>query len=190
VSAFIDAHRSDFGVELICRTIGTSASAYHERAGGQRSVRAVEDDRLLGVIRRVHSENYEASGSRRMWKAVLREGEQVGRGRVERLMSRNGHRRRQAPRQAVANHHRRRRSGQHADICAPGPTHPAPTARSSATNTPCSASGPTPWNTPQAKPVAPRRYVWVRRYDERRTHTALGNRPPLDRVRQVTGLDS
>ena len=31
---------------------------------------------------------------------------------------------------------------------------------------------------------------WVRHYNERRTHSALGNRPPLIRVREVTGLDS
>jgi transposase InsO family protein len=30
----------------------------------------------------------------------------------------------------------------------------------------------------------------VRHYNERRTHSALGNRPPLDRVREVTGLDT
>lgn len=28
---------------------------------------------------------------------------------------------------------------------------------------------------------------WVRHYNERRTHSALGNRPPIDRVREVTG---
>jgi transposase InsO family protein len=31
---------------------------------------------------------------------------------------------------------------------------------------------------------------WVRHHNERRTHSALGNRPPLHRVREVTGLDS
>ena len=31
---------------------------------------------------------------------------------------------------------------------------------------------------------------WLRHYNEQRTHSALGNRPPLDRVRDVTGLDS
>jgi transposase InsO family protein len=31
---------------------------------------------------------------------------------------------------------------------------------------------------------------WVRHYNERRTHSALGNRPPLQRVREVTGLNS
>src|SRR3954471_11129513 len=30
---------------------------------------------------------------------------------------------------------------------------------------------------------------WVRHYNERRTHRALGNRPPIQRVREVTGLD-
>ena len=31
---------------------------------------------------------------------------------------------------------------------------------------------------------------WLRHYNERRTHSALGNRPPLARVREVTGLNS
>jgi transposase InsO family protein len=31
---------------------------------------------------------------------------------------------------------------------------------------------------------------WVRHYNHRRTHSALGNRPPIHRVREVTGLDS
>jgi transposase InsO family protein len=30
---------------------------------------------------------------------------------------------------------------------------------------------------------------WVRHYNERRTHSALGNRPPIQRVREVTGLN-
>jgi transposase InsO family protein len=31
---------------------------------------------------------------------------------------------------------------------------------------------------------------WLRHYNERRTHSALGNRPPRARVRDLTGLDS
>ena len=31
---------------------------------------------------------------------------------------------------------------------------------------------------------------WIRHYNERRTHSALGNRPPLHRVRDVLGLDN
>jgi putative transposase len=89
VSAFIDEHRERFGVEPICETLGVSASAYYQRATGQRSARQIEDERLLGVIEELHAANYCAYGSRRMWKALRREGEQVGRSRVERLMRQN-----------------------------------------------------------------------------------------------------
>jgi hypothetical protein len=50
VSAFIDGHRERFGVEPICETLGVSASAYYQRATGQRSARVVEDERLLALI--------------------------------------------------------------------------------------------------------------------------------------------
>jgi putative transposase len=90
VSAFIEEHRARFGVEPICRTLGVSASAYYERASGRRSARMIEDERLLKIILELHERNYCAYGSRRMWKALLRAGEQVGRGRVERLMRQHG----------------------------------------------------------------------------------------------------
>jgi transposase InsO family protein len=90
VSAFIEQHRERFGVEPICRTLGVSASAYYERVTGRRSARRVEDERLLARIREVHEANYLAYGSRRMWKALLRAGETVGRDRVARLMRQHG----------------------------------------------------------------------------------------------------
>jgi putative transposase len=90
VSVFIDEQRERFGVEPICRTLGVSASAYYHRATGARSPRRVEDERLLELIRELHRRNYLAYGSWRMWKALQRAGEEVGRGRVERLMRSNG----------------------------------------------------------------------------------------------------
>ena len=87
---FIDEQRVRFGVEPICAALGVSASAYYQRASGERSARRIEDERLLELIRRIHERNYFAYGSWRMWKALLRAGEQVGRGRVERLMRTNG----------------------------------------------------------------------------------------------------
>jgi putative transposase len=89
VSAFIDSERERFAVELICQTIGVSVSAYYQRATGQRSARAIEDERLLGVIKTTHTANYEAYGSRRMWKALRRQGETAPRCQIERLMSAN-----------------------------------------------------------------------------------------------------
>jgi putative transposase len=86
VSAFIDERRSDFGVEPICNTLEVSASAYYERAKGNRSARSIEDERLLARIEKIHKANYCAYGYRRTWIALRRAGEEVGRGRVQRLM--------------------------------------------------------------------------------------------------------
>jgi putative transposase len=90
VSAFIDQHRDRFGVEPICRTLDVSASAYYHRARGERCDRAVEDERLLVVIRETHKKNYEAYGYRRTWKALRRDGETAPRCQVQRLMAANG----------------------------------------------------------------------------------------------------
>lgn len=91
MSAFIDEQRAlGFAVELTCRTLGVSASAYYDRKVRPVSARAVEDARLLGLIEQLHEANYFAYGSRRMWKTLLRAGESVGRGRVERLMRTHG----------------------------------------------------------------------------------------------------
>ena len=90
MSAFIDERRSDFGVEPICSTLGVSASAYYERATGRRSARSVEDELLLERIREVHEANYCAYGYRRTWIALQRAGQEVGRGRVQRLMRKAG----------------------------------------------------------------------------------------------------
>jgi len=90
VSAYIDEHRARFEVEPICRTLGVSASAYYQRKTGERSARAVEDERLLALIRVTHKANYFAYGYRRMWKALLRAGEQAPRCQVQRLMAEHG----------------------------------------------------------------------------------------------------
>jgi len=75
VSAYIEQHGERFGVEPICSTLGVSASAYYHRRSGERSTRAVEDERLLGRIRQTHAKNFDAYGYRRTWKALLRAGE-------------------------------------------------------------------------------------------------------------------
>jgi putative transposase len=90
VSRYVDEHRGRFGVEPICKTLGVSVSAYYQRRSGRRSARAVEDERLLGRIRELHTANYYAYGYRRMWKTLRRAGEQVPRCRVQRLMRGSG----------------------------------------------------------------------------------------------------
>ena len=87
MSAFIDQNRGRFGVEPICETLGVSASAYYQRACGERAAREIEDERLLAVIRKTHQANFEAYGYRRMWKALGRAGESAPRCQVQRLMA-------------------------------------------------------------------------------------------------------
>jgi putative transposase len=89
VSAYVDQHRERFGVEPICETLDVSASAYYQRRTGERSDRVVEDERLLGVIRETHKDNYDAYGYRRCWKALRRAGETAPRCQVQRLMADN-----------------------------------------------------------------------------------------------------
>jgi putative transposase len=90
VSAFIDEHRDRFGVEPICEVLDVSASAYYQRRTGERSARAVEDERLTARIRKTHLANYEAYGYRRMHAQLTRDGEPTGRDRVARLMRSDG----------------------------------------------------------------------------------------------------
>ena len=90
MSRFIDEHRGRFGVEPICRTLGVSASAYYQRATGERSARAVGDERLLAQIEAVHAANYHCYGYRRTWLELKRAGVDVGRDRVKRLMRAHG----------------------------------------------------------------------------------------------------
>jgi putative transposase len=90
VSRFIEEHRGRFGVEPICETLGVSASAYYQRASGQRSARVVADERLVEQIECVHAANFHCYGYRRTWLALRREGVEVGRDHVKRLMRAHG----------------------------------------------------------------------------------------------------
>ena len=86
MSRYIDEHRGRFGVEPICRVLDVSASAYYHRATGQRSDRVIDDERLLERVGELHAANYYAYGYRKMWLALRRAGEDIGRDHVKRLM--------------------------------------------------------------------------------------------------------
>ncbi len=68
--------------------LGVSVSAYYRRATDCRSPRAIEDDRLIGLIKELYIQSHETYGYRRMWRALTERGEAVGRGHVRRLMHR------------------------------------------------------------------------------------------------------
>ena len=93
--AFIDEHRSAYGVEPICRTIEIAPSTYHQHALRRReperlSARAKRDAELMEEIRRVYDENFQVYGLRKVWRQLLREGIETARCTVARLMHKMG----------------------------------------------------------------------------------------------------
>ena len=89
--AFIDDHRDIYGVEPVCRVLPIAPSTYHahvaQRADpAKASPRARRDMTLMVQIRRVHEENFDVYGARKVWRQLGREGVVVARCTVERLM--------------------------------------------------------------------------------------------------------
>ena len=89
--AFIDAQRADYGVEPICRVLKIAPSTYHahdaRRRRPERAPPRVRRDVALSVeIRRIFEENYQVYGVRKVWRQLKREGFDVARCTVSRLM--------------------------------------------------------------------------------------------------------
>jgi transposase InsO family protein len=61
-------------------------STYYDRKSRRPSARAVRDSELRVLIRRVHEENYGVYGARKVHRQLRRDGEQVARCTVVRLM--------------------------------------------------------------------------------------------------------
>jgi putative transposase len=83
---YVDEHASSFGVEPICRTLEIAPSSYYAARRRQPSARAIADEELKPRISAIHASNFAVYGARKVWHALRREGESVGRDRVARLM--------------------------------------------------------------------------------------------------------
>ncbi|WP_145912061.1 IS3 family transposase [Blastochloris viridis] len=89
--AFIDDHREVHGVEPICKVLPIAPSTYHDHVAkradlAKLSARAKRDQALRPEIARVFAENFEVYGARKVWRQMVREGFDVARCTVERLM--------------------------------------------------------------------------------------------------------
>ena len=93
--AFIDDHRDAHGVEPICRVLPIAPSTCHahlaRRADPEKApARVRRDTALRGKVRRVFEENFQVYGVRKVWRQLVREGEDVARCTVARLMKTMG----------------------------------------------------------------------------------------------------
>ena len=93
--AFIDDHRAVHGVEPICRLLPIASSTYYEHVARRRdparlSGRAKRDAELRTMIQRVREENFQVYGVRKVWRQLRREGVEVARCTVARLMQAMG----------------------------------------------------------------------------------------------------
>jgi putative transposase len=84
--SFISAHRERWGIEPICNTLQIAPSTFYAALSRPPSARQVNDERLKIEIARVHRDNLGVYGIEKVWRQLKRDGIQVGRDRVARLM--------------------------------------------------------------------------------------------------------
>jgi putative transposase len=95
MTAFIDSHKNQFGVEPICKVLPIAPSTYRAHASiardpGRASNRALQDKVDLAYIYHVFEASGCRYGVRKVWHELLREGKKIARCTVQRLMKING----------------------------------------------------------------------------------------------------
>lgn len=88
---FIDDHRGAYGVEPICKVLPIAPSTYRAQAARRRDparlpARARRDAALMPEIARGFEENFRVYGVRKVWRQLKREGHDLARCTVARLM--------------------------------------------------------------------------------------------------------
>ena len=83
---YIDAHRTEFGVEPICRVLQMAPSTYYAAKGRVLSPLAIRDALMMQVLMVLWVANRKVYGAHKLWKAALRAGHDIGRDQVARLM--------------------------------------------------------------------------------------------------------
>ncbi|MDP9805983.1 transposase InsO family protein [Trueperella bonasi] len=91
--AFIDEYRDRFSVEFICQTLKNhreggfiTSRGYRDAKKRAPSARQVRDRELVELVGQIHAENYGVYGVRKMWRALKRQGVDIGREQTRRIM--------------------------------------------------------------------------------------------------------
>ena len=80
--AFIKAHRSEFDTAVMCRLLEVSRSGFYEWLRKPLSDRALEDQRLLGLIRASYTASHGVYGAPRIFLDLREAGETCSKHRV------------------------------------------------------------------------------------------------------------
>jgi transposase InsO family protein len=75
---------------MMCRMYEVSPAGFYAWKARGQSARSQEDDQLLKQIQRAHADSRQTYGSPRVHQALCRQGIEVGRRRVERIMRERG----------------------------------------------------------------------------------------------------
>ena len=86
----IEAERTSFPVQFMCRILGVSRSGYYDWKMRPPSGRSCENATLTSKIREIHRRSRETYGSPRIHAELRALGTRCGRKRVERLMRKAG----------------------------------------------------------------------------------------------------
>ena len=86
---FINEHRKQHAIQLMCRVLEISPSGFYEWLSRPLSDRAIEDQRLLGLIRSSYTASGGVYGYRRVHLDLREIGETCGKHRVARIMKIN-----------------------------------------------------------------------------------------------------
>ena len=86
MTAYIDAQRDRYGIEPICRVLQFAPATYYAAKVRPTSLRRLRDAQLKTDISRVWNEHRCVYGADKVWAQLRREGVQVARCTVERLM--------------------------------------------------------------------------------------------------------
>ena len=87
--AFVAKHRGIWPVAWACKALDVSTSGFHDWLNRRPSKRPLENESLLGLIRRSFHDSDRTYGARRVWHDALAEGFNCGLHRIERLMQSN-----------------------------------------------------------------------------------------------------
>ena len=93
--AFVDEHRDEYGVEPICNVLPIAPSTYYEHKAREADPSRVpprvrRDAVLRDEIERVWNDHFQVYGARKVWRQLGREGWEVARCTIERLMRQMG----------------------------------------------------------------------------------------------------